>query len=55
MDTKKGIKPIYLYLLSGISGGVAFYYKNDRQTFFYTFLAIALIFLIWALINYFRD
>ena len=55
MDLLKKIKPLYLYLISGLFLLISNVFKNEHQSIFYLFLTLSVCVFIWAVIKYFKN
>ena len=54
MEILNKIKPVYLYLISGLLLLIAKAFEKENQLLFYLFLSLGLLFFFMALIRYFR-
>ena len=55
MENLKKIKPIYLYVTSGLFLLLSNAFKNENQSIFYLFLILGFSVFILAIIKYFRN
>jgi len=54
MELLRNIKPVYLYLVSGVFFIISLEMKNNYPILYYLFIVFGIGIFIWALVKYFK-